>query len=421
MPEPSSDQPDASSVVPSNTSGGVNADTGGGSMTVGGDVTGRDKVVSQPVHIDRVDHYYASTPPAAQPETPPDVPPAKVPPPGDPTPLPRGTGSPFVVGRPLRANEPIFGREDAFHFIADQLAQYSSINIVGERRMGKSSLINHVLGNQSQYLIAQPDQPPLVLARVDLQAGVTTEARFYGMALRELIAHLPASRSAEALALQAVRERLNVNCEATYDEFSRVLHQLRDARGLSVRPVLVIDEFESLLDDHIRPGFPFPMFYNGLRSLMTEGALAMVVASRLSLSDHFKALPTSLTSNFPTYFMHFGLQPLTDAAADALLLQPSDHALTVADAREARQWANGHPCHLQAAGQAMYEAKAGIHAAASMHERFIELKNTNCFVDHAMQPSLRALRAKQSPLIGPEIASQRPIRKRGRARRKRSQ
>ena len=63
------------------------------------------------------------------------------------------------------------------------------------------------------------------------------------MASRELIAHLPTSRSAEVPALQAVRERLNVNCEATYDEFSRVLHQLRDARGLSVRPVLVIDEF----------------------------------------------------------------------------------------------------------------------------------------------------------------------------------
>ena len=178
MPEASSDQPDASNASSSNTSGGVNAETGGGSMAVGGDVTGRDKVVSQPVHIDRVDHYYASSPSTDQPESPPTAPPVKTPPPGDPTPLPRGTGSPFIIGRPLRANEPIFGREDAFRFIADQLAQYSSINIVGERRMGKSSLINQVLGNQSHYLIALTYQLPLVLARVDLQAGVTTEARF---------------------------------------------------------------------------------------------------------------------------------------------------------------------------------------------------------------------------------------------------
>ena len=64
---------------------------------------------------------------------------------------------------------------------------------------------------------------------------------------------------------------------------------------------------------------------------------------------------------------------------------PAIIALTVAEAHEARQWANGHPCHLQAAGQAMYEAKAGIHTAASMHGRFMELRNTNCFVDHAMQ------------------------------------
>lgn len=44
--------------------------------------------------------------------------------------------SPFVVGRPLRANEPIFGREDALRFIADQLVHYSSINIVGDRDAG---------------------------------------------------------------------------------------------------------------------------------------------------------------------------------------------------------------------------------------------------------------------------------------------
>ena len=48
----------------------------------------------------------------------------------------------------------------------------------------------------------------------------------------------------------------------------------------------------------------------------------------------------------------------------------------------------------------MYEAKAGIRAAASMHERFIELKTTNCFVDHAMQlppqPAKRFVRIRRA-------------------------
>ena len=169
----------------------------------------------------------------------------------------------------MRADEPIFGREDAFHFIAQQLVQFSSINIVGERRMGKSSLINHLSGNQDKPISVPADRPPLVLAHVDLQAQVVNEARFYGTALRELLDHLPASRSTEARSLQELRERLHVRPEATYDEFDNTLKQLRDERGVCVRPVVVVDEFEQLLEPALRSGFPFPQFYNGLRALIT--------------------------------------------------------------------------------------------------------------------------------------------------------
>ncbi|MHC4984407.1 MAG: restriction endonuclease, partial [Planctomycetota bacterium] len=116
---------------------------------------------------------------------------AAAPLPGDRAPLGRGLGSPFVVGRPLRASEPIFGRGEAFRFVAGELAKFSSVNIVGERRMGKTSLLNHLIGRQDEHLVPQPDQPPLVLACLDLQAGVSNEARFYGTALRELLDHLP--------------------------------------------------------------------------------------------------------------------------------------------------------------------------------------------------------------------------------------
>jgi hypothetical protein len=302
--------------------------------------------------------------------------------PGDRAPLGHGPGSPFVVGRPLRAGEPIFGREAAFRFVAGELAKFSSVNIVAERRMGKTSLLNHLIGKQDGYLIPQPDQPPLVLARLDLQAGVSNETRFYGTALRELLDHLPPSRGAEVRSFQDWHGRLYARPEANYVEFERVLKRLRDAHGVSVCPVLIVDEFERLLDPATKEGFPYPGFFNGVRALITAELLAMIVASRRPLADYFQdpVRPGSMTSTFPNYLTPFTLSPLDDAAADALLLQPSDHPLTVTEAAEAKRWAGGHPCHLQVAGQAWYEAIAEGHTPGWVQQRFDELKSQSCMV-----------------------------------------
>jgi uncharacterized protein len=366
-----------------NVSGGLDANAQG-DINVGGSVVGRDSITSTNTTM-HIEHYHANE--AQPPATPPATAAPPLSPPSSPAPLKHTSGSPFVPGRPLHPNESIFGREDAFHFIAQQLAQFSSINIVGERRLGKSSLISHLLGNQDKYLDAQADQPPLVLAHVDLQKQVVNEMRFYGAALRELLDHLPASRSAEARSLQTLRERLHTRPEATYDEFELTLKQLRDERGVCVRPVIVVDEFEQLLEPALKPGFPFPQFYNGLRALMTAGLLALVVASRKSLADHFAEQPPgSLTSTFPSYLLPFTLHILSNEAADALLLQPSDHTLTIPEVTQARQWAGEHPCLLQAAGEAWYEAKEQQRTAEWIAQRFQEIKQQSCYTGHIVVP-----------------------------------
>ena len=301
-------------------------------------------------------------------------------PPGPSAPLAPAAGSPFVVSRPLRASEPIFGREDAFRFLAGQLAMFSPVNVVAERRMGKTSLLNHLIAHQEQYLIPQPGQPPLVLACLDLQGGISDAARFYGTTLRELFDHLPHSRSREARALEEWRQQLHTRPEATYDEFERGLRQMRDEDGIAVQPVLVVDEFERLLEPGAAQGFPYPGFFNGVRALITKGLLAMVIASRLPLIDYFRdpARPNGLTSTFPSYFTPFTLGPLSESAADALLLQESDHPLTIQEAAPAQRWAGGHPCHLQAAGYAWYEAKQGGYTERWVEVRFEELRMQLC-------------------------------------------
>jgi hypothetical protein len=296
-----------------------------------------------------------------------------------------------VVGRPLRANEPIFGRDAAFRFIARQLAGFSSVNIVGERRMGKTSLLNHLVAHQDTYLPLRPDLPPLLLARIDLQAGVTNAQSFYGAVLQRLIDLLPGDPGAEARELADLRARMEARPAADYEELRRVLARLRDTEGLRARPVLVVDEFERLLDG---TGFPYPAFFDGARALITAELLAVVVASRRPLHKYFSdpARPSSMTSNFPTYFVPYELPLLAPPEIDALLLQPSDQPLTLAEVQEVRRWAGGHPCHAQAAGQALYEAKVEGHAAGWAQERRAKIKAQNCMVDTATpgRPARRA-------------------------------
>jgi len=307
--------------------------------------------------------------------------------PGERAPLGRAGGSPFVVGRPLRAHEPIYGRDEVLRFLAGQLATFGSANVVGERRMGKTSVLNHLVGRQEQLLTRQPDQPPLVLACLDLQAGVTSDTRFYGAALREILDRLPPTRSAEARDVQEWRAQLYAHPDVEYNEFHGVLKRLRDVRGVCVRPVLIVDEFERLLGAEAQKEFPIPHFFDGLRALITADLLAMIVASQHSLADYFRnpEQPGSLTSSFPTYFIPFTLTLLDDTASDQLLLQESDHTLTLGEAAQAKAWAGGHPCHLQVAGQAWYEARAGRRTPTWAERRFLELKGQNCMISYPVQ------------------------------------
>lgn len=303
--------------------------------------------------------------------------------PGVSAPLPPAGGSPFVVGRPLRASEPIFGRAAAFRFTGSELAKFSSVNIVGERRMGKTSLLHHLLGHPERHLPTQADAPPLVLAHVDLQGDVGDAPGFYGKALRALCDALPPG------AFDALRGRLHARPTATYTEFEGALKRMRDADAVCVRPVLVVDEFERLLAPTARAGFPFPDFFDGLRALITAELLAMVVASRRTLAETFRELPGALTSTFPSYFTPFTLDALDAEAADALLLQPGDPTLTLEAARYARQWAGGHPCHLQAAGQAWYEAQTNGHDRAWARARFDALRAQSCMTGLHTPPRRR--------------------------------
>jgi hypothetical protein len=280
--------------------------------------------------------------------------------------------SPFNPGRPLRADQPIFGRDEVFQYIHGQLARFGSVNLVGERRMGKTSLLHHLLGNPRHR--PPSGDPPLLLAEVDFQRQVTDSTGFYGLALREILRNLPDHPDfADAPARFA---ELETRAAADFAEFDRWLRRLRDAR--LARPVLLVDEFERLLEPEFRPGFPLPLFYEGLRSLLTADLLALVVASRLPLAEHFARHPEAMTSTFPTYLAPYTLAELDEAAAEQVLMQGMVFGLTLSEIQQARRWAGGHPCRLQCAGDAWFWAKQGKRDAVWAERRFRELAGQTC-------------------------------------------
>jgi hypothetical protein len=312
---------------------------------------------------------------------PPELPDPPAPEPPDPPGQPRG--SPFVVGKPVQAHQRLFGREPELRFIAGELGANRCVNIIGERRMGKTSLLNHLVGNWETHKPLRPELPPLLLAAIDLQANVTDATRFYGAALRELLAQT----SQTGQLLREWHMRLQRQPVASYDEFQDALVRLKGLNEeIRVQPVLIVDEFERLLEPEMRTGFPYPHFFDNLRSLIGHRSelLVMVVASREPLERYFTdpQRPSGLTSSFPTYFQPRTLGPLKPAEADALLLQPSDHPLTPTEAAQARRWAGEHPCHLQVAGAAWYQAKAEGHAPAQQwaQKRYKEVQPQNCLV-----------------------------------------
>jgi hypothetical protein len=247
------------------------------------------------------------------------------------------SGSLFVPGKPLTADQPLFERDDGLREISNRSrsSQFGSFNLVGERRIGKTSLLNHLAGRATTYLPAAAGQPPFVVIRLNLQDGITNEAQFYGALMREAVAQLP------AFAASLEPEPSAAACQ-------QLLQRIKSQQA--ARVVVLVDEFECIFDEP--QAYAQPAFCNSLRSLCEDNRLALIVATREPLLRYFEQ--QRLTSTLPSYLTPIHLKELSPEAADQLLTQPSDRPLDNRQVRHARAWAGTHPCRLQCAADALY-------------------------------------------------------------------
>jgi len=255
------------------------------------------------------------------------------------------SANPFTFGNPIRDPARFYGRKQDIRQIVGRLlsSAHESTSIVGERRLGKTSLLYHLSNpNVAVTLGLSPDHYCLVY--IDFQ-GLTdiTPQRFWQRVLGKM-ARSVCDRDLVP-AIHALRDQDNFDLEDLFDTI--------DDRGLYI--VLFMDEFDYVTQN---PKF-HANFFGGLRALAMHHGLALVPATRRDLvdlchSDEIKGSP------FFNIFANVVLRPFARQDADELIegyLKGANLAFTSAEKELVHRLGGGHPFFLQMAGHYLVEAK----------------------------------------------------------------
>ncbi len=222
-------------------------------------------------------------------------------------------------------------------------AQPTSINLVGERKLGKSSLLyQFFLRAESLVQAGGGKANRYAVVYLSLQDGrCRKEADLYRAIAQELVRH-PVARRYEVLrtALQGAFDR---------QRFSAAMDVWK-AQGFL--PVLCLDGFEELIENTAEFD---AYFYDNLRALTDRSAVMLVMASRQPLEVYRDKISSLNTGQVLL------LERLSEQEAQALVELPRQQAagtpgLEAVDQQVALQWGKRHPYLLQFAGRCLWEA-----------------------------------------------------------------
>jgi uncharacterized protein len=271
---------------------------------------------------------------------------------------------PFVAGPKLVDPNTFVGRSEQIKGIIRHMtgSQAVSVNVVGDRRIGKSSLLQHICDIYTSKVVQEPycrKANEFMVVYLSLKdARCANPDGFYRSVVAKLL-ELTVVQTNDALrdALQSMP-----NGPVAFDE------SLQACEKAGMLPVVCLDDFEELLDHQT----PFTDdFFDNMRPLVEHSRLMLIVASRESLKHNKKKYRYS--SDFFNVFQTYKLSVFSNEEATNLLQLPAstNPALDEDRRKLARQWAGDHPYKLQLAASILWETErldeVGIHEA---QERF---------------------------------------------------
>jgi class 3 adenylate cyclase len=212
-------------------------------------------------------------------------------------------GNPYLNRVMIPHPDGFFGRRWAVKRIVSRIStdRPQSVSIVGERRIGKSSLLNYLNCPRTRVELL-PNAGEVLFLFLDFQQLRT----------------LDESRMVASIFSEAVKQ-LGENLEGSADPDLEGLRRLCEAAAAAgLRLVLLFDEFESVTKNE-RIG---PEFYSYLRSLANNYPLAFVTASGRQLKDMCVTHEIA-DSPFFNIFTSLHLGVFTEEEADELIRTPS--------------------------------------------------------------------------------------------------
>ena len=218
------------------------------------------------------------------------------------------TQNPFTYGNPISDPERFVGRRREVEqiFMRLRTPEFESSSIVGERRSGKTSLLNYIAHPDAvrQYGL-NPETYLFVYLDLEMITSTSTPTRLYQYMLRRI-----ASKVQNEALKKEIRDVSQYENIDTYD-LAELLDSMED-EGLHI--VLLIDEFENV-GDNANFG---PDFYYGLRSLAIHHDLALITSTRVDLVEiaHSDAVRSSPFFNI---FATINLQPFSQEDIQEML------------------------------------------------------------------------------------------------------
>ena len=216
--------------------------------------------------------------------------------------------NPFFHRGPIRQSAYFFNREDETARILTLLANLQNVAILGQRRIGKTSLLFHITRPEIHHAAGISKESAIFIYVDGQEMGELDEDGARGFLARQIMSRL---------ALEAVPGIHPATL--THYEF-RDLIQQTTAPGNAL--FVLLDEFEALAAN---PSLT-PKFFSSLRALSSQFNLVFVTASFRSLFDLTYAHADTLSSPFFNTFAHFNLGLFSESAATGLVKTLAENA-----------------------------------------------------------------------------------------------
>ena len=280
--------------------------------------------------------------------------------------------APFYAGSPISDPRYFVGYREQLDIITARAinVQPTSLNVVGEKRIGKSSLLYHFCQTYEQRIESRGKEPNKYLAvYLDLQqVNCQRKSSFYKIVTEELRENLKKRYSRFGQTRRLIKA-LSANSFDT-ENFNQAIFQFHNT---GILPILCLDKVEALFK---HPEEFNNDFYDNLRSLMgyRGGALMLVIASEKNIEIYRRQ--KKLTSTFFNDAHVMMLEGLTNNEARDLVRLPqttipgSQEVLNENEQQTALEWGGKNPYLLQLAGLYLWEAKQSSKDINWAKERF---------------------------------------------------